>query len=319
MAWIKVDHQLERKPEVLILAALLGKTVTEIVGLCVRFWIWADTNTVDGRVRFLSAPRPVSVRMVSGGFPVPVGEDQECSPLDAMLSAPGFTAAMVQVGWLTHENDELIVPDWDSHNSQSAKARALEAKRKGIARAHDGRLGVRSASGSCPDSVRFVSGSQPDVDGTRPDRDKTTGLVGSSPTRSFSAANPSSTSTAQRRSTSPAARGNGQTGAADAAGPTGASAEGGGEKRSIPHIEREDLIDGVRLKRLHSDCAARGLCGSSEAALIAFAALAQYALRKSKTPARFMGALVRDGHWDYAGAKDEDAAARILGDDHDPD
>ena len=42
--WIKIEHSLPNKPEVMQLASLLGVDELQIVGHLVCFWIWCDQN-----------------------------------------------------------------------------------------------------------------------------------------------------------------------------------------------------------------------------------------------------------------------------------
>jgi hypothetical protein len=106
--WIKIEHGLHTKPEVLQLADLLETSENEVVGLLVRFWLWADAN--------LSPECPTVVGTTSG--------------LNRVVGRDGFAEAMVSTGWLIADNGSVSVPNYDHHLSQSAKQRALEAKRK---------------------------------------------------------------------------------------------------------------------------------------------------------------------------------------------
>ena len=91
------------------MARLLSMKHDEALGAVVRFWIWADTNTVDGSVT------QVALR-----------------DLDALLSVPGLCGALAQVGWLKidKDNDGIIIPKFERHNGESAKKRALNAERQ---------------------------------------------------------------------------------------------------------------------------------------------------------------------------------------------
>ena len=74
--WIKVEHGLSNKPEVMQLAEMLGVSELEIVGHLVLFWTWVDQN--------LSPECPV-VRGTSSG-------------LDRVSQRDGFAKAMISVG-----------------------------------------------------------------------------------------------------------------------------------------------------------------------------------------------------------------------------
>jgi hypothetical protein len=139
-AWIKIDHNLERKPEVMRLAATMGVSTLEVVGLLVRFWCWIDEQSADGSVPLVS-PHDV----------------------DTVVRKDGFCAAMLSVGWV-HEGDKegINVPNFDRHNSDSAKKRATEAKKKQRQRARNAdsepAAGVPRVSRSCPAGVPLGAG-----------------------------------------------------------------------------------------------------------------------------------------------------------------
>jgi hypothetical protein len=49
--------------------------------------------------------------------------------LDRLTNCPGFADAHVSVGWLISRNGRLSVPNFDRHNGQTAKSRALTKDR----------------------------------------------------------------------------------------------------------------------------------------------------------------------------------------------
>jgi hypothetical protein len=109
--WIKVEKATARKPEVLRLSVQLGIHPDHAFGLCVRFWSWCDDNLTSG-----NAPGVTEAL------------------LDALLGQTGFAAALVEVGWLQRRVDSksttLVIPHFDRHLTQSAKSRALTARRQ---------------------------------------------------------------------------------------------------------------------------------------------------------------------------------------------
>lgn len=101
-SWIKITHETPDKPEIVQLAELLHIDHDAALGKCIRFWIWADQQTIDG-----------DNLVVSPSF------------IDRLTSCPGFAAGLLKVGWLSSRNSRTSIPNFDRHNGQSAKQRAL--------------------------------------------------------------------------------------------------------------------------------------------------------------------------------------------------
>ena len=104
--WIKVRLDLADDPAVIGIAGALGVDEDTVVGKLCRLWSWANSHTVDG-----NAPG------VTGKW------------IDRYLRVDGFAAAMAAAGWLQITASGIQIPKWELHNSQSAKSRALAAKR----------------------------------------------------------------------------------------------------------------------------------------------------------------------------------------------
>jgi len=104
--WIKVEKATARKPEVLRIAAMLSIHPDHAFGLCIRFWSWCDDQ--------LNKANAVGVTELL---------------LDSVVERNGFASALLEVGWLQARNGSLTVPNFDRHLSQSAKQRALTARR----------------------------------------------------------------------------------------------------------------------------------------------------------------------------------------------
>lgn len=104
--WIKFEHATPDKPEVYRIAEILGIDPDAVVGKLLRFWIWADQQSVSGDN-------------------LPITE----SVIDRLTHQPGFSAALRKVGWLQARSGSLEVPRFDRHNGQSAKARAESNRR----------------------------------------------------------------------------------------------------------------------------------------------------------------------------------------------
>lgn len=130
--WIKVEQATVDKPEVLKLAEMLGWDRRHALGLLVEFWCWLDKN--------LSGSCPDFVRHMSR------------KSLDDVLHVPGFASALEAVGWAKFDDERGImrIVNADRHNGNTAKTRALDAKRKKQSRLEN----VREMSGSKPDKNR---------------------------------------------------------------------------------------------------------------------------------------------------------------------
>lgn len=104
--WIKLEHTTPDKPEVVQMAARLGIDQDAVVGKLVRIWVWADQNSLDG-----------NALTVTDAF------------LDRVTACPGFAGALREVGWLSGRQGLLTIPNFDRHNGQTAKARAVTNRR----------------------------------------------------------------------------------------------------------------------------------------------------------------------------------------------
>jgi hypothetical protein len=112
--WIKVRVDLLEDANVLHLSDILGTDDPTTVGLLVRFWAWIDRQTADGTGIRVSRQR-----------------------LDKLVGREGFTSGLLTIGWLEGEDGNFQVPNFERHNGNSAKARALESEAKRFRRASD--------------------------------------------------------------------------------------------------------------------------------------------------------------------------------------
>lgn len=104
--WIKIEAATPRKIEVYLLAEKLACDITQALGCVVAFWCLYDQQVQSGNA--------LSVTEVT---------------LDSMIGVTGFTRAMLEVGWLRGEDGKYMVPNVDRHLSNTAKKRALNARR----------------------------------------------------------------------------------------------------------------------------------------------------------------------------------------------
>lgn len=112
MNWIKIEHSLPDKMEVLAIARHTGLSVDEVVGKLVRLWCWEDQH---GRECFVKSAKSFDLERL--------GVTQD------------FAEAMEKVGWLRVLKTGIRFPDIDRHNSQLAKRKALNAQRQARHRA----------------------------------------------------------------------------------------------------------------------------------------------------------------------------------------
>ncbi|MDI3415673.1 DnaT-like ssDNA-binding domain-containing protein [Pantoea sp. V106_11] len=105
--WIKMRADLHTHPKVVRMASALKADRLRIVGGLHSAWCLFDVHSVDG---FLEGYSP--------------------DTLDDLIGFPGFSRAMINVGWLEESDESLVMPRFDAHNGQSAKRRAQDADRK---------------------------------------------------------------------------------------------------------------------------------------------------------------------------------------------
>jgi hypothetical protein len=104
--WLKFEKTTMDKPEVYEMAGILGIDPDAVVGKLLRVWAWFDEQSRDGNA-------PVTVAAL----------------LNRITGVPEFVQAMKSVGWLIESNGRLIIPEYDRHNGNNAKSRALTKKR----------------------------------------------------------------------------------------------------------------------------------------------------------------------------------------------
>lgn len=105
--WIPIETDIFRKPKVLQIAHLTGRSRHEVVGLLVDLWAWASGHSTDGKLG------PVSVPFLSHV----IGADD------------AFWRAVEQVKWLDL-SDGISIPNADNWITRGAKARLTNTKRK---------------------------------------------------------------------------------------------------------------------------------------------------------------------------------------------
>lgn len=131
--WIKIEMTTPDKPEVVCIAAELGIDADAAFGKLFRVWSWFDQHSTNGHA-------PSVTR----------------SALNRVSGVPNFCDAMENVGWLIDDGESIRLPNFDRHNGESAKKRALAADRKRKSRTKSDTVTSESRSDrdiSVPESV----------------------------------------------------------------------------------------------------------------------------------------------------------------------
>src|SRR5262245_30413090 len=134
--WVKMRIDLATDPAVISIAAALGLDEDTVVGKLHRLWSWASLHTTDGYapgVNLVTLERYASVTKLKN-----VTQQRDASVTQALRERDAsvtFLDAMVSVGWLEVTPEGIRFPKWDTHNSQSAKKKALASRRAAKSRA----------------------------------------------------------------------------------------------------------------------------------------------------------------------------------------
>jgi len=104
--WIKIEHALPDKPEVMEMACALKIDADAVVGKLIRVWTWFDIHTENGNAN-------VTMRAL----------------LDRYAGVTGFVTQMQNVGWIAESDGILSVNKFERHNGQTAKNRANTNRR----------------------------------------------------------------------------------------------------------------------------------------------------------------------------------------------
>lgn len=113
--WIKFEVITSDKPEVWAIATALGIDPDAVVGKLLRVWSWFDQYTEDGNA-------PSVTKLL----------------LDRNVGVPNFCDAVIRERWMYDVNGLLSLPHFDRHNGETAKTRALTAKRVAKFKAKNG-------------------------------------------------------------------------------------------------------------------------------------------------------------------------------------
>lgn len=105
--WLKLEACTPEKSEVLAITARMGWDDADLtVGKLFRIWRWFDQQTTDGNACGVTT-----------------------ALLDRIVGVSGFCEAVHSVGWLCINETGISLPNFERHNGNTAKSRALTAKR----------------------------------------------------------------------------------------------------------------------------------------------------------------------------------------------
>lgn len=105
-SWIKLEVITPDKPEVYQLSEFLGIDPDMVLGKLFRIWCWADQHTTNGNAGSVTK-----------------------TLLDRVAFQSGFADALLSVGWLKNVDGALVFPNFERHNGESSKKRALTNRR----------------------------------------------------------------------------------------------------------------------------------------------------------------------------------------------
>lgn len=108
---IKMRTNLALHPKVMFIARTLKLDAFGVVGRLHAFWAWADKQSEDGTLPYVTSKH-----------------------IDDVTGKRGFAAALISVGWLLETPSGLTIPHFERYNGRSAKRRASENWRKRCAR-----------------------------------------------------------------------------------------------------------------------------------------------------------------------------------------
>ena len=150
--WLKVGVDTPYKAAIRNMARDCGCSRGDAFLAWFDLYAWLDEQTADGRL------------------------ETDHAELDRKAGLAGAAASLERSGWLAFADGVCTITNWDEHNGQNAKRRAMDARRKNEIREELRREGlpVRSCpkmpirkmsaleADKCPRNVRFGSGQNAD-------------------------------------------------------------------------------------------------------------------------------------------------------------
>lgn len=116
--WIKWEHGLIDKPEVIRISAALKLAREIVVCRLMKFWEWCDANIPDNAIQETgSAFVSLSPR-----------DGDNVAFIDALVGTPNFADSLTAVDWIRFRDGRIELPNFGRHNGETAKTRARNAK-----------------------------------------------------------------------------------------------------------------------------------------------------------------------------------------------
>lgn len=116
--WIKWEHGLIDKPEVIRMSATLSLGREIVVCRLMKFWEWCDANIPDNAIQE-SGSAFVSLSPRDG---------DNVAFIDALVGTPKFADSLAAVDWIRFRDGRIELPNFGRHNGETAKTRARNAK-----------------------------------------------------------------------------------------------------------------------------------------------------------------------------------------------
>lgn len=127
--WLKLLHSFPRNPKLRVMARVLRRDKDSTIGVAIRWLIWVDEQTEDGR---------------TGLLPKELDEELGCKKLSEALCACGW--ALVE-----DEDGTISAVEFGKHSGETAKRRATEARKKSLQRDAERAKASRENREKCPD------------------------------------------------------------------------------------------------------------------------------------------------------------------------
>lgn len=108
MNWIRVNSTLPSSEKMIALARVVQCSLTEALGVAVRWLVWLDSHTEDGNSKLLK-------------------EEVD----EFVCCCPGACLGLAAIGWVeSDENGYVFAKDYELYNGPTAKAKMLAAARQ---------------------------------------------------------------------------------------------------------------------------------------------------------------------------------------------